>query len=113
MPNIEIIRFNHFTARKSERYTATHNGLYVVEEGALLVHQPNGEQFELKAGDFTLYNSADLSSAEAIPSEDGFKALALVFNPNLFCDFKKHTQCYAPRRKKGASILFQRKPAAK
>ncbi|MCZ0921959.1 AraC family transcriptional regulator [Vibrio diabolicus] len=89
MPNIEIIRFNHFTARKSERYTATHNGLYVVEEGALLVHQPNGEQFELKAGDFTLYNSADLSSAEAIPSEDGFKAQALVFNPNLFCDFKK------------------------
>ena len=35
MPNIEIIRFNHFTARKSERYTATHNGLYVVEEGSL------------------------------------------------------------------------------
>ncbi|EAS75858.1 putative AraC-type regulatory protein, partial [Vibrio alginolyticus 12G01] len=31
MPNIEIIRFNHFTARKSERYTATHNGLYIVE----------------------------------------------------------------------------------
>ncbi|EJA7359012.1 helix-turn-helix transcriptional regulator [Vibrio alginolyticus] len=89
MPNIEIIRFNHFTARKSERYTATHNGLYIVEEGALLVHQPNGEQFELKAGDFTLYNSADLSSAEAVSSDGGFKALALVFNPNIFCDFKK------------------------
>lgn len=89
MPNIEIIRFNHFTARKSERYTATHNGLYVVEEGALVVHQPNGEQFELKAGDFTLYNSSDLRSAEAIPGENGFKAVALVFDISLFCEFKK------------------------
>ncbi|MCV5899759.1 hypothetical protein OFN63_26995, partial [Escherichia coli] len=89
MPNIEIIRFNHFTARKSERYTATHNGLYVVEEGALVVHQPNGEQFELQAGDFTLYNSSDLRSAEAIPGENGFKAVALVFDISLFCEFKK------------------------
>lgn len=89
MPNIEIIRFNHFTARKSERYTATHNGLYVVEEGALVVHQPNGEQFELQAGDFTLYNSCDLRSAEAIPGENGFKAVALVFDISLFCEFKK------------------------
>lgn len=89
MPNIEIIRFSHFTARKSERYTATHNGLYVVEEGALVVHQPNGEQFELQAGDFTLYNSSDLRSAEAIPGENGFKAVALVFDISLFCEFKK------------------------
>lgn len=89
MPNIEIIRFNHFTARKSERYTATHNGLYVVEEGALVIHQPNGEQFELQAGDFTLYNSSDLRSAEAIPGENGFKAVALVFDISLFCEFKK------------------------
>ncbi|GLR05827.1 MULTISPECIES: helix-turn-helix transcriptional regulator [Vibrio] len=86
MPNIEIIRFNHFTARKSERYTATHNGLYVVEEGTLVINQPSGEQFELKAGDFTLYNSADLRSAEAKPG--GFKAIALVFDIGLFSEFK-------------------------
>ncbi|MGR5108246.1 helix-turn-helix transcriptional regulator [Vibrio jasicida] len=86
MPNIEIIRFNHFTARKSERYTATHNGLYVVKEGTLVINQPSGEQFELKAGDFTLYNSADLRSAEAKPG--GFKAIALVFDIGLFSEFK-------------------------
>ncbi len=86
MPNIEIIRFNHFTARKSERYTATHNGLYVVEEGSLIINQPSGEQIELNAGDFTLYNSADLRSAEAKPGL--FKALALVFDIGLFSEFK-------------------------
>ncbi len=86
MPNIEIIRFNHFTARKSERYTATHNGLYVVEEGSLIINQPSGERIELNAGDFTLYNSADLRSAEAKPGV--FKALALVFDIGLFSEFK-------------------------
>ncbi|CAH1221948.1 AraC family transcriptional regulator [Vibrio harveyi] len=86
MPNIEIIRFNHFTARKSERYTATHNGLYVVEEGSLIINQPSGEQIELNTGDFTLYNSADLRSAEAKPGV--FKALALVFDIGLFSEFK-------------------------
>ncbi|PFG58379.1 AraC-like DNA-binding protein [Vibrio sp. ES.051] len=89
MPNIEIIRFNHFTARKSERYPATHNGIYAVEAGTLLVQQPSGELFELKAGYFTLYNSEDLRSAEAISGNHGFKAVALVFDPSLFCDFKK------------------------
>ena len=86
MPNIEIIRFNHFTARKSERYTATHNGLYVVEEGSLIINQPSGERIELNAGDFTLYNSADLRSAEAKPGV--FKAVALVFDIGLFSEFK-------------------------
>nr|WP_241772915.1 hypothetical protein [Vibrio parahaemolyticus] len=44
MPTIEFIRFTHFTARQSERYTAPHNGLYVVEEGALAAPQPTGVQ---------------------------------------------------------------------
>ncbi|EDP60616.1 AraC family transcriptional regulator [Vibrio sp. AND4] len=86
MPNIEIMRFNHFAARKSERYTATHNGLYIVEEGSLIISQPCGEKIELNAGDFILYNSTDLSNAEAKPGP--FRALALVFDTGLFGEFK-------------------------
>ncbi|MGR5238093.1 helix-turn-helix transcriptional regulator [Vibrio alfacsensis] len=86
MLNIEIIRFNHFTARKSERYTATHNGLYIVEEGTLTINQPNGEQFELTTGDFILYNSSDLKNAGARPGP--FRAIALVFDIHLFNQFK-------------------------
>ncbi|AXY03161.1 AraC family transcriptional regulator [Vibrio alfacsensis] len=86
MLNIEIIHFNHFSARKSERYPSTHCGIYVVETGALTVNQPNGEQFELTSGDFTLYSSSDLNSAEAQPGP--FKALAIVFDINLFSQFK-------------------------
>ncbi len=104
MPNIEIIRFNHFTARKSERYTATHNGLYVVEEGSLIINQPSGERIELNAGDFTLYNSADLRSAEAKPGV--FKAVALVFDIGLFSEFKSAIRAYSQKQKNAASTLF-------
>lgn len=86
MLNIEIVHFNHFTARKSERYTATHNGLYIVEEGSLTINQPSGEQFELSTGDFILYNSSDLKDASAKPGP--FRAIALVFDIHLFTQFK-------------------------
>ena len=83
MPNIQILRFNHFTARKSERYTTPHNGLYIVEEGSLLVHQPDGQEMEWKAGDFALYNSENLLTAESQAGENGFQATALVFDSEL------------------------------
>lgn len=86
MLNIEIIHFNHFTARKSERYTATHNGLYIVEEGSLTIKQPSGEEFELTTGDFILYNSSDLKNASA--KSGPFRAIALVFDIHLFNQFK-------------------------
>ncbi|MGR5302503.1 helix-turn-helix transcriptional regulator [Vibrio alfacsensis] len=86
MLNIEIIHFNHFTARKSERYSATNHGLYIVEEGSLTINQPNGEQFELTTGDFILYNSSDLKDAYAKPGP--FRAIALVFDIHLFTQFK-------------------------
>ncbi|MDF2153418.1 AraC family transcriptional regulator [Vibrio sp. CAU 1672] len=88
MPNIEIIRFSHFKPRKSERYTPTHNGLYIVEEGELILNQPSGEQCRLQSGEFTLYNSIDLQSAEANPGANGFKAMAIVFDISLFSEFK-------------------------
>lgn len=107
MPNIEIIRFNHFTARKSERYTATHNGLYVVEEGSLIINQPSGEQIELNAGDFTLYNSADLRSAEAKPGCLKHSRLCLILA--CLASLNLRIQAYSQRQKSVASTLSLQK----
>ena len=86
MPDIDLLRFHRFTARKTERYSATHNGIYLVEGGRVILRQPQGEEIELKAGDFTLYNSKDLNRSEAAPGY--FRALALVFDAHLFTEFK-------------------------
>ena len=40
MPNIDILRFHRFTARKAERYSTKQNGIYFIESGTFLLRQP-------------------------------------------------------------------------
>lgn len=88
MPAIELLTFTHFAPRKQRRYPTAQNGLFCVEKGKLQLHPQAGEACLLAEGEFAFYHSDQFKEALALPGEQGFSAVVLIFTPALLQKFR-------------------------
>ncbi|MEZ8106912.1 AraC family transcriptional regulator [Vibrio cortegadensis] len=90
MPIIDIIKLSNLEQRKTERYPAPRNGIFIVRQGTMHFSYPNGKKGKLEAGEFVLYSSGEFYSANKEINGDNFVAESINFDISLFQEFRQH-----------------------
>lgn len=89
MPIFDMVTLSNLLQRKTERYPAPRNGIFIVRQGTIYFNYPNGKQGQLCEGEFVLYSSSEFYSANKEIVGDNFIAESINFNIDIFQQFRQ------------------------
>lgn len=112
MSPIKLQKFQTTLSRRSERYPVVQNGIFNLILGEIDFTLPHGEKGKLLPGDFTLYNSGEISNFHMTSSENGFVAEALILDISIFQNFLSQLDESAFQSKSAQYSYFSKEDAS-